>query len=747
MPESYQGHAKPLSGKHTASPPVVQQRWSAENSSTINYSRPNPGHLDGRSQSPPHSPSSPPLPSYDASTSGAYFDPSSSSASASASALAASSSSSPSASFSVAPQTNSPTIQDSVSTDQVNGLNFSAIRLSDPIPNRSQTSMSNRSQSSISNRSNAFPSGPNFGRTPSANSRAQSVRSFDMGPQGSVIQQQQQSLSHPSHPHPHPHPYPHPYPHQQSYSRPNNGRGTPSVRSLELGPEGYDPPIGGYPLPTSFNGPPSRAPGPGYASYQAGNPNNINNTAANTGYHHQQQQQQQQHSAGPAYPSYSPQADYSNPYHAAATGVVGYPPVFRPPMPPMPSMPPIPQGSIASPGGPSLSRAASSGSSLSGTSLVRSGTVIGSSNAKRQGSSATVDTRKPPYTKAFVDEYRARMKRDPDSEAQFAFAKYLIEAAKKLGSEISTHDPKAGRKYRDTLIGESLKLIKKLATQSEEPLADAQFFLADLYGTGQLGLQADPEKAYTLYLQASKQNHPGATYRSAVCNELGAGTRREPNRAILFFRKAASLGDTTAMYRLGMILLEGKLQQAQNVREGVHWLRLAASQADASNPHALHELGMMHENPPARFTQYIHLDHALAREFFTQAAQLGYPPSQLKLGTCFEYGNLTCEVDPRKSISWYTKAAEKGNAEAELALSGWYLTGSEGVLKQSDSESFLWARKAANKGLAKAEYAVGYYSEQGIGTNPDLEAAKGWYNRAALQHNKRATQRLAGQSL
>ncbi|KAL7412844.1 HCP-like protein [Mrakia frigida] len=404
-------------------------------------------------------------------------------------------------------------------------------------------------------------------------------------------------------------------------------------------------------------------------------------------------------------------------------------------------MPPIPQGA-AGPSNPSLNRAMSTASSLSGTSLARSGTSIGSVNARRKGSLATVDARKPPYTKAFVDEYRARMKGDPDPEAQFQFARYLIEAAKKLGEEVSREDPKSGRKYRDLLLAESLKLIKKLATQSEEPLSDAQFFLADLYGTGQLGLQGDPEKAYGLYLQASKQNHPAATYRTAVCNELGAGTRKEPNRAVLFFRKAASLGDTTAMYKLGMILLEGKLAQPRNAREGVHWLRRAASQADETNPHALHELGMLHENPPTSSAQYIQLDQSLSKDLFTQAAQLGYAPSQLKLGTCYEYGNLTCPVDPRRSIAWYTKAAEKGNAEAELALSGWYLTGSEGVLKQSDSESYLWARKAANKGLAKAEYAVGYYTEQGIGTNADLETAKKWYMRAAAQENKRAMQRL-----
>lgn len=78
-----------------------------------------------------------------------------------------------------------------------------------------------------------------------------------------------------------------------------------------------------------------------------------------------------------------------------------------------------------------------------------------------------------------------------------------------------------------------------------------------------------------------------------------------------------------------------------------------------------------------------------------------------------------------------------------MALSGWYLTGAEGILQQSDTEAYLWARKAADKGLSKAEYAVGYYTENGVGVvQPSLDEARRWYLRAAGQGNKRAVQRL-----
>ena len=36
-----------------------------------------------------------------------------------------------------------------------------------------------------------------------------------------------------------------------------------------------------------------------------------------------------------------------------------------------------------------------------------------------------------------------------------------------------------------------------------------------------------------------------------VCCELGAGVRRDPTKAITWYKKAASLGETPAMFKLG----------------------------------------------------------------------------------------------------------------------------------------------------------------------------------------------------
>ena len=116
---------------------------------------------------------------------------------------------------------------------------------------------------------------------------------------------------------------------------------------------------------------------------------------------------------------------------------------------------------------------------------------------------------------------------------------------------------------------------------------------------------------------------------------------------------------------------------------------------------------------------------------FQKAAELGYKFSQFRMGCAYEYGLFNLPVDPRQSIVWYSRAAAQEEHQSELALSGWYLTGSEGVLQQSDTEAYLWARKAAMAGLAKAEYAMGYFTEVGIGIPASLEDAKRWYWRAA----------------
>jgi TPR repeat protein len=338
----------------------------------------------------------------------------------------------------------------------------------------------------------------------------------------------------------------------------------------------------------------------------------------------------------------------------------------------------------------------------------------------------------PPVTLEELERLKVLVKNDPnDQAAQLTLARKYVEASEVLIGAFP--DQKSRNKARDRYIFDAHKLLKKLvAVQNTE----AMFYLADCYGRGSLGLETDNKEAFSLYQSAAKAGHAAAAYRTAVCcelgNEEGGGTRKDPLKAVQWYKRAATLGDTPAMYKMGMIQLKGLLGQSQNSREAIIWLKRAAERADAENPHALHELGLLYEavQPPDGSGVVIR-DEAYALSLFTQAAELGYKFSQFRLGSANEYGLFNLKIDPRLSIMWYSRAAIQEEHQSELALSGWYLTGSDGVLQQSDTEAYLWARKAAMAGLAKAEYAMGYFTEVGIGTPADLEAAKRWYWRAA----------------
>ncbi|KAI9503600.1 HCP-like protein [Coemansia spiralis] len=349
----------------------------------------------------------------------------------------------------------------------------------------------------------------------------------------------------------------------------------------------------------------------------------------------------------------------------------------------------------------------------------------------------------PPPTASSLEAYRTSIKRSNDPAAQLEFAKYVLEHAQGIADQ--EHTPKQVSRRYEMLTTEGLKWVKKLAgggitVHRTSIAAEAQYFLGTIYSRGIYGVERDDAKAFSYYQHASKAQHAEANYRTAVCYEVGVGIRRDPTRALQFYRKAAAQSNVPAMYKLGVILMKGLLGVAASPREGITWLKRAAENATPECPHGLHELAMCHESDGI---PGVIPDLSYARELYIKAGKLGYVPSQVRLGQAYEYGTLGCPIDPRRSIGWYTRAAEKNDSDAELALSGWYLTGAEPFLPQNDVEAYLWARRAADSKLAKAEYAVGYYYECGIGVaHPDVNEAQKWYSRAAQQRNRRAINRL-----
>ncbi|KAI8997542.1 hypothetical protein BDB01DRAFT_771508 [Pilobolus umbonatus] len=303
----------------------------------------------------------------------------------------------------------------------------------------------------------------------------------------------------------------------------------------------------------------------------------------------------------------------------------------------------------------------------------------------------------------------------------------------------------------DELIMEAQKMLKKLAEKysvnNSMTDGDAQFLLANCHGVGDLGLPQDREKAFRLYLNAAKQNHTESIYRAGVCYEIGLGTTKDYDKAVSFFRKAATISHTPSMYKLAVILLNGLYGQTMNPREGVEWLQRAVALKDKNCPEPLFLLAVL-QFEGFEDTNMIP-DPSYALELLHEAALLGHSPSQVKLGQLYEEEGGPVEVDDALSLYWYSKAAGQNNADAALALSKWYLTGSSGILEQSDRQAYLWAREAAANPtadrwtIAKASFCVGMYVDKKIGLCPSsTEDSFVWFRRAAALGHMKAVEMM-----
>jgi TPR repeat protein len=146
-----------------------------------------------------------------------------------------------------------------------------------------------------------------------------------------------------------------------------------------------------------------------------------------------------------------------------------------------------------------------------------------------------------------------------------------------------------------------------------------------------------------------------------------------------------------------------------------------------------------------------------AAMWYRKAADAGDGRAQGALAAMYENG-LGVEQSIAEALGWYKRAALQGNAYAidkveELGRLGqqdartseidaWYRLGSEAFSRRAHLEAALWYRKAAEAGDVRAQGALAALYENGMGVPKDLGQATDWYERAAVQGNRYAGDKL-----
>ena len=192
---------------------------------------------------------------------------------------------------------------------------------------------------------------------------------------------------------------------------------------------------------------------------------------------------------------------------------------------------------------------------------------------------------------------------------------------------------------------------------------------------------------------------------------------------------------------MGMAHLMGQLGLSTSPESALPILQRAATLATVEVPQSAYVFGLLllgefsHVSiPPHLFAPLLPPGSTTeneARRHLERAAYLNFAPAQYKLGHAYEFAQPPFPFDPLLSVQYYSLASQQGEIEADMALSKWFLCGSEGAFDKDESLAFTFAEKAARKGLPTAEFAMGYYMEVGVGGPKDIEAARMWYTRVS----------------
>lgn len=232
------------------------------------------------------------------------------------------------------------------------------------------------------------------------------------------------------------------------------------------------------------------------------------------------------------------------------------------------------------------------------------------------------------------------------------------------------------------------------------------------------------------YLKAAELNCQVALYRIALNLYRGEeGFAKDTEKGIAWMTRSARAGHAYACYHLGWAYEHGR-EVKRDPQTAADWYRLGAERLDRS---CLRALGVLHF-----YGVGAEEDYEAAMRLFRQAAVLGEPSSQRRLGHELIWGALNKDDEERlqvEGVAWLRLADQGGDDRAAELLGRAYRRGT-GVAKDL-AKSAEYLLKAAKAGIAEAQGQTGLNYWFGNGVEENHTEAYKWLSMCALQGEAR----------
>jgi TPR repeat protein len=344
-----------------------------------------------------------------------------------------------------------------------------------------------------------------------------------------------------------------------------------------------------------------------------------------------------------------------------------------------------------------------------------------------------------------LERARPLVLKSSDPEMQLAWAQDAlswVEITSQYAKTLRTEEGQPARSITPNvehqLRVDALNIVNFLADQHHPK---AEFMRGMWLEFGKFGYRVDKKEAFLAYRRAAEKHYARAEYRIGMQYESSNNSAK----AIEHYQKGVAMKDSASNYRLGMMNLLGQHGMPQNYQRGVDLIRFAADTADENAPQGAYVYGMLFSRELSNISvpeQVLPYDLNEAKLFIEKAAYLGFAKAQLKMAQAYELGSLDVKFDAALSLHYNALAARQGEAEADMAISKWFLCGCEHVFEKNEELAFTYAKRAAGNKMATAEFAMGYFYEVGIYVQQDLRESEVWYQKAAEHGNKDAVGRI-----
>ncbi len=230
---------------------------------------------------------------------------------------------------------------------------------------------------------------------------------------------------------------------------------------------------------------------------------------------------------------------------------------------------------------------------------------------------------------------------------------------------------------------------------------------------------------------------------------LGEGVKRDHQKAIRWYGKAAEQGHSGAQFSLGSMYYLGRYAPRRETCTAAIWMTRAPDvEQDYEKAHkwfgmaggrghaqAQYVLGFCHKHG-----QGVEQNHQEVVRWYRMAAEGGDAQTQYLLGQMYANGE-DVEQDVQEAVKWYRMAAKGGDARATKILSDMYET--DGALRrrgfeENSRDAVMQCHRAAEQGDARAQTKLGRMYLYGEGVSQNYVDALAWYILAAVQGNEMA---------